>query len=165
MFQGLWDLRIGNSYGNHLLCTDLPHPCAIVLFFIPMFESFLYPWYLSSDFHSFNNISPRLSFSTFLLSIHPFSFNFCPDFINIPYWVVWRSSRWSSFWIPTILGPMTNPTTIVASYSLTVCSSMTNMVACPIPDRVAGISNIPSHITFLLQSFVANTYYKNDNNH
>ena len=153
MFQGLWDFRIGSPYGSHLLCIDPPHPCVVVLSFTTMFESgFILSTY-PLIFHLFNIISPRLFFSTSFLCFHAFSF--CPVFINIPCWVVCRSSYWFSSWFPTILGLMTNPTTTIASYSLTICNSMTNMVACPTSDRVAGISNIPSHIASAVEGFVS----------
>jgi hypothetical protein len=50
---------------------------------------------------------------------------------------------------------MNNPTTTVASFSSTICKSMTNTVACPTYDRVAGISNIPYHMASAVQGFVS----------
>ena len=50
---------------------------------------------------------------------------------------------------------MTNPTTTVASYSMTRCNSMANTVACPTSNRVVWISNIPFHIAFTVQGFMA----------
>ena len=124
--KGCWNIWRNSSLACHMATIF----CALINFIHIQQYILVHPY-----------LRVSLTLNTCILGFKSSCIIFLPWFISFSCGCVWGISHRLSSWIHTILSFVPKATATITSHSMTICSNVTNMVACPTPYWVVGTSN------------------------